>query len=66
MKEDQENLRQSVKAIAVSVSNSLDRADQDRVELKRIAYSVDNLEARSKEHFYRLNDHILKVRSDFK
>ncbi|KAJ8737084.1 hypothetical protein PYW07_000355 [Mythimna separata] len=59
-KEDQENLRQSVKAIAVSVSNAIDRAEMDRLVLKKINESVEELEARSRQHFYRLNDHILK------
>lgn len=60
-KEDQENLRQSVKAIAVSVSNAIDRAEIDRTIIKKINDSVSELEARSRQHFYRLNDHILKV-----
>ncbi|XP_026761383.1 protein scabrous [Galleria mellonella] len=60
LKEDQENLRQSVKAIAVSVSNTIDRAELDRLMMKRINDSVSDLETRSKQHFYRLNDHILK------
>ncbi|CAH0703442.1 unnamed protein product [Spodoptera exigua] len=59
-KEDQENLRQSVKAIAVSVSNAIDRAEMDRLVIKKINESVEELEARSRQHFYRLNDHILK------
>lgn len=61
LKEDQENLRQSVKAIAVSVSNAIDRAEIDRIVMKKINDSVFELETRSKQHFYRLNDHILKV-----
>ncbi|CAG9781826.1 unnamed protein product [Diatraea saccharalis] len=68
LREDQENLRQSVKAIAVSVSNSIDRAEMDRLEMKKINDSMAELEARSKQHFYRLNDHILKseaVNDDF-
>ncbi|XP_068633713.1 protein scabrous [Battus philenor] len=60
LKEDQENLRQSVKAIAVSVSNTIDRAELDRLELTKINDSVAKLENRSRQHFYRLNDHILK------
>ncbi|XP_063546519.1 protein scabrous [Cydia strobilella] len=60
LREDQENLRQSVKAIAVSVSNAVDRAELDRVLIKRINDSVADLTTRSKEHYYRLNDHILK------
>ncbi|KPJ06393.1 Protein scabrous [Papilio machaon] len=60
LKEDQENLRQSVKAIAVSVSNTIDRAEMDRLEMKKLNDSIVALEGRSKQHFYRLNDHILK------
>ncbi|XP_013179528.1 PREDICTED: protein scabrous-like [Papilio xuthus] len=60
IKEDQENLRQSVKAIAVSVSNTIDRAELDRLEMKKLNDSIVALESRSKQHFYRLNDHILK------
>ncbi|KAI8430720.1 hypothetical protein MSG28_000904 [Choristoneura fumiferana] len=60
LKEDQENLRQSVKAIAVSVSNSIDRAELDRSMIKKINDSVIGLTTRSKQHYYRLNDHILK------
>ncbi|XP_053624394.1 protein scabrous [Plodia interpunctella] len=60
LKEDQENLRQSVKAIAVSVSNTIDRAELDRLTMKKINESIADLETRSKQHFYRLNDHILK------
>ncbi|XP_012549036.2 protein scabrous [Bombyx mori] len=60
LKEDQENIRQSVKAIAVSVSNAIDRAEMDRLMVKKINDSVFDLEARSKQHYYRLNDHILK------
>ncbi|XP_026727806.1 protein scabrous [Trichoplusia ni] len=60
LKEDQENLRQSVKAIAVSVSNAIDRAEMDRLSMKKINDSIDELETRSRQHFYRLNDHILK------
>lgn len=61
MKEDQENLRQSVKAIAVSVSNTIDRAEMDRLDMQRINESITQLKSHSKQHFYRLNDHILKV-----
>lgn len=61
MKEDQENLRQSVKAIAVSMSNVLDRTDDERDELKKFTNSVIDLQTRTKQHFYRLNDHIQKV-----
>ncbi|KAG6442848.1 protein scabrous [Manduca sexta] len=64
LKEDQENLRQSVKAIAVSVSNAIDRAEMDRLTMKKINDSVYELQTRSKEHFYRLNDHILKSESN--
>ncbi|XP_072931133.1 protein scabrous [Epargyreus clarus] len=60
LKENQENLRQSVKAIAVSVSNAIDRAEMDRLAVKKINDTVADLEARSKQHYYRLNDHILK------
>ncbi|KAL4717445.1 hypothetical protein ACJJTC_000594 [Scirpophaga incertulas] len=60
LKEDQENLRQSVKAIAVSVSNTIDRAEVDRITIKKLNTSVASLETRAKEHFFRLNDHILK------
>lgn len=60
LKEDQENLRQSVKAIAVSVSNAIDRAELDRLTMKKINDSIYELENRSKQHFYKLNDHILK------
>ncbi|CAK1588286.1 unnamed protein product [Parnassius mnemosyne] len=60
LKEDQENLRQSVKAIAVSVSNAIDRAEMDRLAMKKINDSIAELENRSRQHFYRLNDHILK------
>ncbi|KAG7313611.1 hypothetical protein JYU34_000767 [Plutella xylostella] len=60
MKEDQENLRQSVKAIAVSVSNTIDRAEMDRLDMQRINESITQLKSHSKQHFYRLNDHILK------
>lgn len=54
-------MRQSVKAIAVSVSNTIDRAELDRLTMKKINESIADLETRSKQHFYRLNDHILKV-----
>ncbi|OWR50412.1 protein scabrous [Danaus plexippus] len=60
LKEDQENLRQSVKAIAVSVSNTIDRAEMDRLVIKALNDSVIGLENISKQHYYRLNDHILK------
>ncbi|XP_050360543.1 protein scabrous [Nymphalis io] len=60
LKEDQENLRQSVKAIAVSVSNAIDRAEIDRLVIKNINDSIADLEIKSKQHYYRLNDHILK------
>ncbi|KAJ0183744.1 hypothetical protein K1T71_000167 [Dendrolimus kikuchii] len=65
LKEDQENLRQSVKAIAVSVSNTIDRTEMDRVVIKKINNSVYNLETRSKQHYYRLNDHILKSEASY-
>lgn len=61
LKEDQENLRQSVKAIAVSVSNAIDRAEMDRILIKKINDTISELESSSRQHFYRLNDHILKV-----
>ncbi|KAL0852261.1 hypothetical protein ABMA28_000471 [Loxostege sticticalis] len=60
LKEDQENLRQSVKAIAVSVSNAIDRAEMDRILIKKINDTISELESSSRQHFYRLNDHILK------
>ncbi|KAI5641397.1 protein scabrous [Phthorimaea operculella] len=60
LKEDQENLRQSVKAIAVSISNAIDRADADRLTLHHLNQSVADLDSRAKQHYYRLNDHILK------
>ncbi|XP_028177639.1 protein scabrous isoform X1 [Ostrinia furnacalis] len=60
LREDQENLRQSVKAIAVSVSNAIDRAETDRVLIKTMNDTICKLETSSKQHFYRLNDHILK------
>ncbi|XP_045784637.1 protein scabrous-like [Maniola jurtina] len=60
LKEDQEHLRQSVKAIAVSVSNTIDRAEMDRLVIRKINDTVCELETRSKQHYYRLNDHILK------
>ena len=52
-----------MKAIAVSVSNAIDRAEMDRLAMKKINDSVEELEAMSRQHFYRLNDHILKVGS---
>nr|XP_034839125.1 protein scabrous-like [Maniola hyperantus] len=60
LKEDQEHLRQSVKAIAVSVSNTIDRAEMDRLAIRQINDTVCELETRSKQHYNRLNDHILK------
>lgn len=60
-KEDRENLRKSVKAIAVSVSNAVDRAECDREEIRNMTISIYNLEKRAKQHYHRLNDHILKV-----
>lgn len=65
LKEDQENLRLSVKAIAVSVSNAIDRAETDRLLMKTINDSIADLQTRTKEHYYRLNDHILKVRISY-
>lgn len=65
LKEDQENLRQSVKAIAVSVSNAIDRAEMDRILIKKINDTISELESSSRQHFYRLNDHILKVNIQF-
>lgn len=50
-----------MKAIAVSVSNTIDRAEMDRLVIKKINESIADLETRSKQHYYRLNDHILKV-----
>lgn len=50
-----------MKAIAVSVSNAIDRAEMDRLVVKKINESIADLEIRSKQHYYRLNDHILKV-----
>lgn len=50
-----------MKAIAVSVSNAIDRAEMDRLVIKKINESIADLEIRSKQHYYRLNDHILKV-----
>ncbi|XP_041987573.1 protein scabrous-like [Aricia agestis] len=64
LKEDQENLRQSVKAIAVSVSNAIDRAELDRLLVKKINESISDLTSATKQHFYRLNDHILKTESN--
>ncbi|KAJ2954456.1 hypothetical protein O0L34_g2732 [Tuta absoluta] len=64
LKEDQENLRQSVKAIAVSISNAIDRADSDRLTLHHLNESVTELDARAKQHYYRLNDHILKTEAN--
>lgn len=61
MKEDQETIRQSVKAIAVSVSNTVDKVDQDRQLLLKINDTVQHLSHQSKQHFYRLSDHISKV-----
>ncbi|XP_013184958.1 protein scabrous [Amyelois transitella] len=60
IKEDQENLRQSVKAIAVSVSNAIDRAEMDRLEVKKLNDCVNELQSKAKQHYFRLNDHIMK------
>lgn len=65
LREGQENLRQSVKAIAVSVSNTMDRAELDRRAVKCINDTVADLEAKSKQHFHRLNDHILKAETNY-
>lgn len=64
LKEDQENIRQSVKAIAVSVSNIMDKSEHDHKTLSEINTTVNHLQHISKQHFYRLNDHILKSESN--
>lgn len=61
LKEGQENIRQTVKAIAVSVSNTMDRAEVERQTVKGLNSSIIDLQAQAKQHFHRLNDHILKV-----
>ncbi|CAH2241924.1 jg27100 [Pararge aegeria aegeria] len=60
LKEDQENLRQSVKAIAVSVSNTIDRAAMDRLAIKELNETVNELVTRSKKQYSWFNNHILK------
>ncbi|CAK1554157.1 unnamed protein product [Leptosia nina] len=60
LKENQENLKQTVKAIAVSVSNTIDRSEIQRLDMNKLNESILDLKATAKQHFYRLNDHILK------
>ncbi|XP_045509523.1 protein scabrous [Colias croceus] len=60
LRENQENLKQSVKAIAVSVSNVIDRSELERLQMNKLNDSILDLKASAKQHFYRLNDHILK------
>lgn len=50
-----------MKAIAVSVSNTIDRAEMDRLITKKLNDTVAILQARTNQHAYRLNDHIVKV-----
>ncbi|VVC98453.1 unnamed protein product [Leptidea sinapis] len=60
LKENQENVKQTMKAIAVTVSNVMERVDVDHSTMDKLNESVVELKATSKQHFYRLNDHILK------
>ncbi|XP_022123991.2 protein scabrous [Pieris rapae] len=61
IKENQENLKQTVKAIAVSVSNVIDRSELERLDMNKLNESIVELKTTAKQHFFRLNDHILKA-----
>lgn len=61
VKQDQETLRMSVKAIAVSMSNTQDRSASNLKEIKEIRTIVDGLTTQTKKHYHKLNDHIMKV-----
>lgn len=61
VKNNQEGIRLSVKAIAVSVSNLMDKVDADHVLLREHNQTINHLQHQSKMHFTRLADHISKV-----
>lgn len=62
VKQDQESLRQSVKAIAVSMSNTQDQTVLNKEEIKKISDGMNGLTVQTKKHYYKLNDHIMKVK----
>lgn len=59
--EDQTNTRESVKAIGVSVSNLKDKTDVDRIQLSKLADTVNTLMKSASVQASKLHDHILKV-----
>lgn len=63
LKEDAANIRASVKAISVSVSNLQDKTDADAKRLMDISADVDNLKKSSLVQTSKLHDHILKVKT---
>lgn len=58
LKEDAANIRASVKAISVSVSNLQDKTDADAKRLMDISADVDNLKKSSLVQTSKLHDHI--------
>lgn len=61
IKEDQTNVRASMKAIGVSVSNLKDRVQMSDSQLKDIKQAVEMLKKSSSVQTSKLHDHILKV-----
>lgn len=61
IKEDQTNTRESMKAIAVSVSNIKDKMESDQRIFKDLSGHVENLKKSSTVQTSKLHDHILKV-----
>lgn len=61
LKEDQSNIRASMKAIGVSVSNLKDKRDDDRKKLTYVIQDVDILKTSDTLQNSKLHNHILKV-----
>lgn len=61
LKEEQTNMRDSVKAIGVSVSNLQDKTDLQKVKIRDINATLEHLKKSSNVQTSKLHDHILKV-----
>lgn len=61
LKEDQNNVRASMKAIGVSVSNLKDRLQNDELQMKDSRQSLEMLRKSASVQSSKLHDHILKV-----
>lgn len=66
LKEDQSNIRASMKAIGVSVSNMKDKYDEEHKKLNYVMEDVDILKTSDTLQNSKLHNHILKVRAIFR